>query len=323
MTEQAFTGRREAAWQEFGSLVLDKRRRLRADAPAFVRGFREIAQDLNIARAHGFDPALVQRLNMLVNEGYQILYSRREFSLQKPARFFLRTFPQSVRFQWRGIGAVMLLFYGLAFFFALLCVRFPPLCTELVSGSALERIEEMYNPASEHFLRPRDAASDADMFGYYIYNNISIAFRTFAGGILAGFGSLFLLCVNAVYLGVAAGYIINLGYAKTFFPFIIAHSSLELTAIILSAYAGLLLGYRFVVTGGLSRGASLRKAGKDALPVIAGSAAMLVAAALVEAFWSSRHLLPMTLRLGAGAGLWLVLLLYFLFAGKGSGHGAA
>jgi uncharacterized membrane protein SpoIIM required for sporulation len=323
MTEQAFTGRREAAWREFASLALDKRRGLRANAPAFVRGFREIAQDLNIARAHGFDPALVERLNMLVNEGYQIIYSRRAFALQEPARFFLRTFPQSVRSHWRGIGAVMLLFYGLAVFAALLCVRFPPLAAELVSGSTLERIEEMYNPEGEHFLRPRDAASDADMFGYYIYNNISIAFRTFSGGILAGFGSLLLLCANAVYLGVAAGYIINLGYAGTFFPFIIAHSSFELTAIILSAYGGLLLGYRLIVTGGLSRGASLRKAGKDALPLIAGSAAMLVLAALVEAFWSSRHFMPMTLRLGAGAALWLVLLLYFLFAGKGSGHGPA
>jgi uncharacterized membrane protein SpoIIM required for sporulation len=174
----------------------------------------------------------------------------------------------------------------------------------------------MYNPASDYFLVPRDVGSDADMFGYYIYNNISIAFRIFAGGILAGVGSLLLLCVNAVFLGTAAGHIINNGFGGTFFPFIVAHSSFELTAILLSAQGGLILGYRLFVTGGLGRAASLRRAGRDALPLITGSALLLVIAAAVEAFWSSRHTLPLPLRLGAGAACWVLLSAYFLFAGR-------
>jgi uncharacterized membrane protein SpoIIM required for sporulation len=175
----------------------------------------------------------------------------------------------------------------------------------------------MYNPQNEHYLKPRDVGTDADMFGFYINNNISIAFRIFAGGILAGFGSLLILCFNAVYLGVIEGHIINVGYVQTFFPFVIAHSAFELQAIIFSAYGGMLLGYRFFVPCGLSRGASVKKAGEDALPVIAGSALMLAAAAVIEAFWSSRHELPVRLRLGAGAALWVLLLLYFLFCGRG------
>jgi uncharacterized membrane protein SpoIIM required for sporulation len=174
----------------------------------------------------------------------------------------------------------------------------------------------MYNPESSHYLTPRDAGSDADMFGFYIYNNISIAFRTFGGGILAGIGSLFILCLNGVFMGAAAGYIINLGYGSTFFPFIIAHSSFELTAIVLSAQGGLLLGYRFFFTRGLSRAASLKAAGKTALPIIAGAALMLVIAASIEAFWSSRHTLPQELRYGVGAALWVLLLLYFVLAGR-------
>jgi uncharacterized membrane protein SpoIIM required for sporulation len=195
-------------------------------------------------------------------------------------------------------------------------VRFPGFVTELVSESQIADIEAMYDPAGEHFLVPRDVGSDADMFGYYIYNNISIAFRTFAGGILAGIGSLFLLCVNGVFLGVVSGHIINSGMAGTFFPFVIGHSSFELNAIVFSAQAGLLLGYRFFVPKGLSRGAAVREAGKDALPIIAGSALMLLAAAAIEAFWSSRHQLPLTLRLGAGISGWVLLLVYFLFAGR-------
>jgi uncharacterized membrane protein SpoIIM required for sporulation len=316
MTERSFVLRREGVWREFEEILRGSRKTIKTHAAAFPRRFRELTQDLNIARAHGFDPAIVERLNILINEGNQILYGQHRWSLKGPVRFIVETFPQKVRAQWRGIGAGMLIFYGLALFSAFLVARFPALAYELVPEAQIAALEEMYDPEAEHFLVPRDVSSDADMFGFYIFNNISIAFRTFAGGIIAGIGSLFLLCFNAVFLGVCAGHIFNSNLSSTFFPFVIGHSSFELTAIVFCAQAGLLLGYRFFVTRGLSRGASLGQAGKDALPIIAGSALLLILAAVIEAFWSSRHQLPLALRYGAGIGGWILLLCYFLFAGR-------
>jgi uncharacterized membrane protein SpoIIM required for sporulation len=187
---------------------------------------------------------------------------------------------------------------------------------EIIGEDQAWDLERMYDPENSHFLTPRDVSSDADMFGYYIYNNVSIAFRTFAGGILAGFGSLLLLCINAVFLGAAAGHIIDLGFGGTFFPFVIGHSAFELTAILFSAQGGLLLGYRLFITRGLSRTASLKLAGKAALPLISGAGVMLVIAAVIEAFWSSRRQIPAELRYTAGAMIWFLLILYFVFAGR-------
>jgi uncharacterized membrane protein SpoIIM required for sporulation len=317
VTEKAFIQRREAAWKEFELLAGGDRKEIRRGAARFPRAFRELTQDLNTARAHGFDTVIIERLNTLVNEGNQILYGQHEWSFGVFAGFILRTFPQKVRTQWRGLGAVSLLFYGIVFFSGFLCVRYPDFAGEILPESQAESIAEMYDPSSDHFLKPRDVGGDADMFGYYIYNNISLAFQTFAGGIVAGIGSLFILCFNGLILGAAAGHIINLGFGETFFPFIIGHGSFELSAIIISAYAGLLLGFRFFIPRGLSRSAALRGAAKDALPLVTGSALLLVIAAIVEAFWSSRHPLPMELRLGAGALGWLLLALYFLLAGHG------
>jgi uncharacterized membrane protein SpoIIM required for sporulation len=316
VTEQTFLQRRETAWQEFDEMVIAGRKKIKYKAPLFIKLFREITQDLNTARANGFDPDIIERLNVLVNEGYQILYSQFKWPIKKILEFIVYTFPRSIRAQWRGILAATFLFYGISLFFGILCARFPRMATEIVSEYQLDQIEAMYDPESAYFLVPRDTASDADMFGFYIYNNISIAFRTFAGGILAGIGSLFLLCSNAVYFGVASAHIINVGFQKTFFPFIIAHSAFELTAIVFSAHAGLLLGYSFFVPRGLSRGASVKKAGQDALPIIAGCALMLVIAAIIEAFWSSRHQFPLPLRLGSGAAMWALVLAYFVFCGR-------
>jgi len=316
VTEKNFIQRRESAWKEFSKFIIGSKSGLKKGAVQFVRGFREMTQDLNTAKACGYDPAIIERLNMLVSEGNQILYAKHNWTLKEPLNFIWRTFPQKVRSQWRGILAVTLLFYGIGIFFLILCVRFPDITSELLPEYQLFQIEEMYNPDNERFLKPRDAGSDADMFGYYIYNNISIAFRTFAGGILAGFGSLLILCFNAGFLGIIEGHLINTGYAKTLYPFIIAHSAFELTAVIFSAYSGMLLGYRLFVTNGLTRGASIRKAGQIAFPVIAGSTIMLIIAAVIEAFWSSKHMFPFALRMSAGAAMWILLLLYFILAGR-------
>jgi len=316
MTEENFLNRRNEAWNEFSVLLRADKLNPGKEAHSFIQRFREITQDLNIAKANSYDPAVIERLNILVNEGSQILYSRRSWPVKKAALFILETFPQKIRLNWRGILSSALLFYGITLFFGFLCFHFPDIPAELIPLRELSSVESMYNPESKSYLTPRDITNDADMFGYYIYNNISIAFRTFAGGIFAGIGSLFFLCVNAGFLGIVAGHLINSGFSVTFFPFIIAHGAFELNAVIFSAYAGLLLGYRFFITNGLSRGAAVKKAGQDAFPIIAGSALMLIIAAVIEAFWSSKHLYPVQLRIGAGISLWIFVLLYFLLAGR-------
>ena len=314
MTQQSFISRRESSWDVFENMIRSGSA-LKKKSGFFPKHYRELTQDLNTAKANGFDPSIIDRLNTLVLEGNQLLYGSRTFSLHLAADFILRTFPGAVRSRWRSFGVAALVFYGIGIFTFFVCVKFPDAAYEIMGGEQAWYLERMYDPESSYYLTTRNVSSDADMFGFYIYNNISIAFRTFAGGILAGFGSLLILCINAVFLGAAAGHIVNKGFGSTFFTFIIAHGAFELTAIVFSAQAGLLLGYSFFFTRGLSRKASLKEAGKTALPLISGAAIMLAIAACIEAFWSSQHEFPAGLRYGAGIFCWAFVLFYFLFAG--------
>ena len=324
MTQRNFIAKREKDWKELERLLttgggrggIFTRRKIRERASWFPRAFRQITGDLNTARSNGFDPALIERLNRLTLEGNQILYGSKTFSIRFFSEFIFNTFPRAVRKEWKCFAACCLIFFGLAVFSALACIRFPGFIYELMSPWETMMLEDMYNPESPYYLAPRKISTDADMFGYYIYNNISIAFVMFATGLLAGVGSLFSLAANGIFIGAAAGHIINCGYHSTFFSFVAGHSAFELTAIVLSAAAGFQLGWRLFVTRGLSRGASLRDAGKTALPLISGSALMLVIAAVIEAFWSSRHEMGETIRLAAGGTAILLVILYFLLAGR-------
>ncbi len=75
------------------------------------------------------------------------------------------------------------------------------------------------------------------------------------------------------------------------------------------------LGFALLSPGSLSRRESLRQAAGRAIQIVYGAAAMLLAAALVEAFWSPARWAPASAKYAVGAALWAVVFLYLGFAG--------
>jgi uncharacterized membrane protein SpoIIM required for sporulation len=180
-------------------------------------------------------------------------------------------------------------------------------------------MEEMYKPTNHH-LGMRASDTNFTMFGYYIWNNVRIGFQTFAGGLLAGVGSVWFLAANGVIIGSVAGYLTQVGYSATFWSFVAGHSSLELIAIVLSGAAGLRLGLAVIAPGNRSRKSALVAAAKPAVRIMYGAAILFFLAACVEAFWSPHTALPPNAKIAIGVAGWALVLLYFLFAGRRAAH---
>jgi uncharacterized membrane protein SpoIIM required for sporulation len=154
------------------------------------------------------------------------------------------------------------------------------------------------------------------MFGYYIRNNIGVAFQCFAGGLFAGVGSLFFLAYNGALFGALAGYLTERGLSTTFYSFVATHSAFEVTAIVLSGAAGLRIGHALLAPGRRTRRQALVHATHDSAIMLYGVVAMLLIAAAVEAFWSSAAWLPATAKYGVAAVCWTSVLAYFAFQGR-------
>ncbi len=129
--------------------------------------------------------------------------------------------------------------------------RRPELILSIVDSRTAAEFEHMYDPASPAIGRLRDSGSDWAMFGFYIMNNIGIAFQCYVTGLLFGVGSVWYLVFNGAFGGAIGGYIASMGYGGTFFPFIATHSAFEVTAIILSGAAGLRIGRSVLLPGTL------------------------------------------------------------------------
>ena len=87
---------------------------------------------------------------------------------------------------------------------------------------------QMYSTPAESIGRLRTADTDWAMFGYYIRNNVGIAFQCFAGGLFAGLGSLFFLAFNGALIGGGRRATSpSAGSTSTFFPFVATHSRIR------------------------------------------------------------------------------------------------
>lgn len=319
MRQTDFEALHEAHWQRLESALQalsDRKSPRAAELASFPRAYRQVCQHLALARERQYAPDLVDRLDALVQRGYQHLYRAKGLSLSRLLHFLTSGFPALVRAEWRLVGLSSALLYlpmiamGLVVYFA------PHMAYTLLDDTALAGMESMYDPRAGHIGRERGSDSDFMMFGHYIMNNIGISFQTFAGGLLYGLGSIFYLIYNGLFMGAVAGHLTRVEFGSTFYPFVVGHGAFELTAIALAGGAGLRLGFALISPGRKKRLDALRDAAQSSIRIMYGVAVMLLIAAFIEAFWSSTQTVSPAVKYITGAVLWVLVAAYLLFMGR-------
>lgn len=320
MKQQAFERAHDMEWAAFearlGQLGHGHRFGTPVSTEDFPAAYRRVCHHLAIARERRYTAALIRRLNEMALRGHHALYGVRP-GLQRKWVHFMRTgFPRLVRTNWRSVSLAAALFYlpfcGLPF-----AVRSNPEVAYLLQDpQSLARMEEMYRSDNDKFGRKDESDTDVQMFGFYIWNNVRITFQVFASGLLLGVGSIFFLLVNGLSGGAVAGHLTRMGLGENFWSFVITHSALETTGLVLAGAAGMKLGFAILAPGRKTRLQSMKDAARNGVPIVYGAAFMVFVAAFFEAFWSSSALVPAMVKFAVGGSLWALVLAYFLLAGR-------
>ncbi len=310
MTPLQFETANEALWSEFEGLLGKDDAKLNPER--FLALYRCACEHLALAQARGFPAHLIDRLSILTARGHQIVYRQSDFGLQRIGRVLLNRFPAVVRAHWAYVLVAALVLLVPALALGIATYARPELILSVVDSRTAASFEQMYGPSAHVIGRVRNAGDDWWMFGFYIMNNIGIAFQCFVTGILFGVGSLLFLAYNGAFAGAIAGYITVLGFGGNFYPFIVTHSAFELTAIVLSGAAGLRIGHSVLLPGRATRVASLQAAARDTSVIIFGVAVMLVIAAAIEAFWSSAAWVEPAAKYSCAAACWTLVGSFFL-----------
>jgi uncharacterized membrane protein SpoIIM required for sporulation len=321
MTAGDFEHQNEARWLQFEQLVgsMEKGKK-DTNAEHLPRLFREVCQDLSLAESRMYGSQVTGRLNELVIRGYELIYRTRRGGWEDLLTFVISGFPQAVRRDWKLFWLCNAVFW-LPFFAMMISAHHDIRWVQAVLGAdGMSSIEQMYGGKKEQLGHLRaEYGSNFMMFCFYIYNNVAIDFRIFAGGMAAGLGTLFFLLFNGLNIGASAGYVNHACNPPSFWSFVAGHSSFELLGMVISGMAGMKLGLAILRPGRLPRARALVVAGKQALPLIYGAALMTSIAAVIEGFWSAQGI-PYELKYTVGIIGWLALTAYLMMAGRRTNH---
>ncbi len=321
MTSGDFEHKHQQRWLEYERLVQQlENGTLPPEATQMPRRFRELCVDLSLAKSRMYGSRLTDRLNASVIRGYNVIYRMRRVHWKHLLTFVTVGFPRIIRREWRLFWLCQLMFW-LPFAVMLFSSLHDIAWVQSVLGAdGMASMEQMYAGKDQQieYLRS-EYGSNFMMFCFYIYHNVAIDFQIFAGGILAGLGTMFFLLFNGLHLGAAAGYVNYACNPESFWSFVSGHAPFELSGMVVSGMAGMRLGLAILKPGRLPRVRALAEASRLSLPLIYGAALMTLLAAAIEGFWSAQRI-PVDAKYAFGLAGWILITVYFTLAGRKGDH---
>jgi len=313
--------KRQPYWRRLEALVEQSGRRgvgrlSRSELQELGLLYRQIASDLSTVREDTASRQISDYLNQLLGRAHNLIYMGRKTNAAGIVQFFRVTYPRLFRENLAYPLTAFLIFLAAAIVGTALCFSDPGFERYFLGGRMIDTIEQ-------HRMWTQSVVSIKPLASSFILtNNISVACATFAMGILAGLGTVYMLFFNGLLIGVIGTACWQAGMSRQLWSFVAPHGVLELPAIFIAGGAGLLLARGLLFPGTMPRRDSVVEAGGRAVRLVLGVIPMLVIAGFIEGYLSPSHF-PAPLKFALGAALGLALVMYLASGGENAENHAA
>jgi uncharacterized membrane protein SpoIIM required for sporulation len=305
---------RKDGWSRLETLVQQvETYGLKMLSPAELREFgllyRQVAADLSAVRTDEASRTLEAYLNRLVSRAHNRIYSGDRMNFSSIWNFLAHGYPRVFRRLLPYTTVAFAIFLAGALLGTLLTIARPQFMHAMLGPQMVEKIEhrQMW---TDSILTAKPQTSSKIMT-----NNIAVCFYTYAGGILVGLGTIFLMFTNGINMGVVTTACTQHHMALSIWSFVAAHGALELPSIFISGGAGLRLASGLLFPGMLRRRDALALAGSESIRLLSGTIPMLVIAGILEAFLSPTRA-PLALKFSVSAVLLTGLCLWLSEGGR-------
>jgi len=242
--------------------------------------YRQTASDLATVREDVTSNQLSFYLNQLLGRAHNLIYMGHKQKISGIVRFYAQTFPQVFRETFRQSLLAFLIFAATGIATWAVTIHDSSFAHHLLGPQMMETIEkkEMWTQ-SIVTIKPLAASG-------IMTNNLAVSFATFAMGITAGIGTIWMMVTNGMLIGVIGAATWQAGMALQLWSFVAPHGVLELPAIFIAGGAGLEIARGMLFPGFLPRRESVALAGGRAARLVLGIVPMLIIAGIIEGFVS-------------------------------------
>jgi uncharacterized membrane protein SpoIIM required for sporulation len=312
MDVQRWIARREPQWQKLEALLkrLETKgiKSLKADEIALMASlYRSVSADLARSKTHQLGEAITHHLQTLTSRSYsQIYQGSRKQEWRAVLDFYLWGFP-SVVYQSRVYIAIS---FGIFLTGAIIAWWFSWRDPSFLSLIVPERLIHLVRDRGELWMGSI-LGSEPIASSSITINNLTVCFRTVAGGITGGLLTAFFLFFNGILIGAIASLVQQYGLAIPFWAFVFPHGALELPAIFLAGGAGLLIAKALLFPGEYRRIDAFKIYGNQAAQLMFGVVPLLLIAGAIEGFFSPNPSIPNPFKYLVGILLLCGLMIYF------------
>lgn len=242
--------------------------------------YRQTASDLATVREDASSHQLTVYLNQLLGRCHNLIYLGHKPQVSGIVWFYRDVYPQVFREALPQIGIAVSIFLFATIAAWAVTLHDPAFAYRLLGPRMMETIEQR-KMWTDSIVTVQPLATSGIMT-----NNLSVSFAAFAMGITGGLGTLWMMFMNGLLLGVIGACTWKAGMALQLWSFVAPHGVLELPAIFIAGGAGLEIGRGLLFPGMLPRKVSLARAGSRASKLVLGVIPLLVIAGLLEGFFS-------------------------------------
>lgn len=277
----------------------------RSDLQELSLLYRQTAADLAAIREDRASVHFARYVNQLLVRAHNTIYSGDRASPMRALSFFWDTYPAAFRRNLRHCELATLIFAIAGLVGAVLTYQNPDFKVKVLGPQMVETIDK-HQMWTHSIVGIKPLASSAIMT-----NNMSVGFTTFALGITAGLGTIYMMTFNGLLIGVIGMACWLSGMSLQLWSFVAPHGVLELPAIFIAGGAGLRIAQGLLFPGVLTRRDSLARAGSEAVQLLLGTIPILIVAGLIEAFVSPTGL-AIPLKFCVAGAMFVLLCVYLL-----------
>lgn len=276
----------------------------------FGQLYRNATSDLAIAQRDFPQKDTALYLNQLVGRAHPVVYRGEPLVWRRLKLFYRYGLPRLYREVFPFIVAAALLLF-MPWLVSGVVVYFNPTAANYVLSPAV--ISDI-----ESGTRWWKDLNDANEVGasLIMQNNLGVAFMAYAGGMLFGLLTVYVLIMNGIHIGSVFGLLHYYNHHVPLYEFIAGHSFLELSEITMAGGCGLMLGYALLRPGLLSRRDALVIAAQKSIRLLLGTAPLLIFAGLIEGIISPSDTIPAFVKLGIGLLTGILLYGYLFLVGR-------
>jgi uncharacterized membrane protein SpoIIM required for sporulation len=287
----------------------DPRQLAPSEVDELVHLHLRVSSQLSTARTHLGDPDLTAALSRRVARSAAVVHGTRARTWRAFVDGVTRTFPAAV---WHARLPIAVSTVVFVTSFAVMAIWLA-LSPAAVAAAAPEAVREAY---LEQDFEAYYSSEPGTAFAARVFtNNAAVGALAFGMGVLWGLPTLYVLTLNGVNVGLAAGLFHAAGDATTFWTLILPHGLLELTAVFIAGGAGLRLGWAALAPGDRTRSAALAEEGRRSVVIVLGLVLVFLVAGLLEGYVTAAPW-PTWARVGTGAAVWAGFVGWIVVAGR-------